>query len=353
MEVSKPSKRWADISSDSDDSVPFFRKAANVAAGLNRPDDDSYRLPPLKDDLDDSKTGINKLFRSAVSTDAQKKDDVKRTIVEQEEEQRDSSMRGPPPIVAEERDSSMRGPRVAEERDSSMRGIPASVEGGENVNGAQVGNHPVDFTSFNATWKPNPDAVEFQPLPTGVSGDAFFSSLGCVQSDSTTVPSSEDIPSIQKKRARRVINAGREMASVNGNHPGNAPGNARRKNTASSSTSLADNDSVAGSVNSMKQLRKRTKRDSTVSIGSDMEITPEVMEQRIKMRQKDVTRWKNTEDYNSYLDQIPKDRRRPDDPATPDPTMSSISKRQWKFNNEQWQRRIKDRVKFEKEFPRL
>merc|ERR1712112_775341 len=242
-----------------------------------------------------------------------------------------------------------RGPIVAEEKkDDSMRG--ANVEGGENVNGAQVGNHPVDFTSFNATWKPNPDAVEFQPLPTGVSGEVFFSSLGCVQSnDSTTVPSSEDIPSIQKKRARRVINAGRELASVNGNHPGNA----RRTKNASSSTSLADNDSVAGSVNSMKQLRKRTKRDSTASIGSEVEITPEVMEQRIKMRQKDVMRWKNTEDYNSYLDVIPKDRRRPDDPATPDPKMSSISKRQWKFNNEQWQRRIKDRVKFEKEFPRL
>lgn len=294
--------RWADMNSDSDDSVPFLATLAGNASGINRPDDESYILPPVQD-LDDSKSGINKQLRTAAKL-------------------------CPCDTVAEEVKVKDNGkPRT---QDNGNVGVQ-----GENINGPQIGV-VADFKSFNDTWKPNPDAVHFHPM-----------SMEVVPTATSTEPRK-----INKKRARRVISAVRAVATSSGGR--NSIGSFNFKGSGG-----GDADSVVESISSMKPRRKRTKKNSVVLDGTTkgeeerVELTPEQLEQRVKTREKDVARWKSTPDYHSYLTVLPKEKRVPDDPATPDPRTSTMTKRQWKFNNEQWQRSIKDRLKFDREFPSL
>eukprot|EP00397_Hematodinium_sp_SG-2012_P058755 GEMP01074649.1.p1 GENE.GEMP01074649.1~~GEMP01074649.1.p1 ORF type:complete len:307 (+),score=79.53 GEMP01074649.1:210-1130(+) len=292
---------WADMNSDSDDTGPFFQ-------GLAAEKDESYLLAPVKG-MDDSKQGINQQFRSA----ADLRDDTGVDAIAEEEEKKGSAP-----------------------DDKPMKEAGQPNNNSENLNDEQQKQN--NFQCFNDTWKPNPTAVEFHP--TG-----FLPELEYPTSSSAAAASWQG-PNVSKKRARRVVSAGRALA--NGG-----------RRSAKSSMSMGDNESVVESVSSMKPYRKRTKKNSFSDSGSmaadeePVKLSTEQLEARVVSREKDVSRWKGTADYNTYLEVVPKPNRAPADPQTPDPRTTTMTKRQWKFNNELWQRSVKDRLRFEKDFPKL
>jgi len=77
-------------------------------------------------------------------------------------------------------------------------------------------------------------------------------------------------------------------------------------------------------------------------------MDPEHRQHRLESRRKDVARWKEKEDYIEYRRLVPKHARSGDDPVSPrvsEDEVESMSKREWKYNCERWQRAVKTRVK--------
>mmetsp|Transcript_52160 Transcript_52160/g.113046 ORF Transcript_52160/g.113046 Transcript_52160/m.113046 type:complete len:278 (-) Transcript_52160:58-891(-) len=69
--------------------------------------------------------------------------------------------------------------------------------------------------------------------------------------------------------------------------------------------------------------------------------TDEEWEARVAKREKEVETIKSLQSYKLYVEAFPHDKRRDDDPKTPDPRDRTVSKRMWKWNVEKWRLQLK------------
>jgi len=363
-------KRWADISSDSDDSRP----GPTGLLSIIRANDDSYLGPPLPA-LDDSKSGMNKRFKTATSVG---KEEGYNHAIDEGDEARDTEEEGNENENLKERGGNKKNGRQREKKEKpsptrkeekggeldgvhecGQRAVARSSTTTESTTGSLVEDRKpeTNFGSFNATWVPNPSAMEFYSME-----------IVCAPPLSTMAPPGRSQQQASRKRAKRpttITTTGRERANMESGHGrthmdiGNPEDNVdafgdRRRLESS------DNISVIESVASMKPMKKKKKKNSSVSstdVGDCQdeevaEMTPEQLEIRLTQREKEIAKWKKLDDYEKYLIIAPKDKRTDTDPVTP-VADARMAKRQWKFKNELWHREIRNRLKHEDEFPPL
>jgi len=355
-----------------------------------RENDDSYLGPPL-DSLEDSNKGINKMFKMSTNVDAKEKDITTSQDAIREEDEDEAENEAPkgdkkvqdqnqksgprkertnfsglfdspsteekPIAVVGKRTSTgsarssaskkntgkdendgMRKGHIKVKRGQTKENARSSGGGGEKTENdlppSEVGNSAgngtgaaTNFQSFNATWKPNPTAPEF--FPVDMNQNAFMPAPMPMQ---TMPPPPDPRRTIGFKRNRRTLT----QAWVNGLG-------------GDSLMIQSDNASVVESVASMKPKLKKKRNNSSLSLDSEMkkeppEMTEEDMEKRMKVREMEISKFKSTEEYAAYHELVPKDKRTPEDPATPDPKQTRVAKRTWKFNGEAWHRQVRDRV---------
>lgn len=373
-------RRWADITSDSDDSRPGPTELLKII----RANDDSYVGPP-EPALDDSKTGMNLVFKTATSVgskpncnDAIEEGDEANETEEDSNEKtaeegdldenindngkgkeknhaggKEKKERSSP--AREENEGEVNG-SVLEANDDALQGaVATSSTMTETSTGsmAEERKPEVNFGSFNATWVPNPSAVEFHPVPLLITPAPPLSTMG-PPTKSPNQPNQRNVPNPPRKRVKRSRNTTVTTARVNGLESNNGSNGIDVGDYDAFGRLQSDNVSVIESVSSMKPKKKRNKKNSSASstdgdhlneVRQPVELSPEQLKIRLQKREKDITDYKETDFYQKYIKIVPKEERTPTDPGTP-VADARMGVREWEFKRELWHREVRHSLNF-------